>query len=567
MLISTSESANTDPLSSPIKNGKHAVASTEKMADAKKDTSRKGREKERNRERDRKLAATIDALKPAEPQFKHEPSPAQSNPPPPPNAEAATDVPPETPAPLDLFSPQSSTEPSAARLESRDTPPPSDLNPLSSSTTDAFNPAGRASRRPRAGVSYAEPNLRDKMRRPTKALADAVGAEERVRRAIDGAGARAGSEGLDGIADRDVVSAESAKLRTVVIKKENVAEAAWKLLPLPCEPGHQQQKYRAAGATSPLDDRSLRTGNNGNGNGNRNGDLPPSVLTARRHRASSVHRAEAAEEPDEPSEKYPSSSASASLSASASVASTTIAALVAGTARKRERMMQQQQQQRQQQQERERADDNTKDDEEEEEGRDANKEEEKNKVLDEVTETETGTARVDVYDLHAASESAAALVVDGNVHANGNGTRTGTTTTTNGGASRASRRHSAMPSSSSSSSSSARHAGIVPRSNPIVVDPSSEVGRGTRSRPSVRSSGRRRGTLGLDGATDDLGLAGQGEGDGGVVKAQSVVDLKTRAVAVAGDEDVDVDVGRVGTGIGMGRRVERVAARRRSMML
>lgn len=544
MLISTSESANTDPLSSPIKNGKHAVASTEKIPDAKKDTSRKGREKDRNRERDRKLAATIDALKPAEAQLKHEPSLAQSNPPPPPNAEAATDLPPETPAPLDLFSPQSSTEPSAARPESRDTPPPSDLNPLSSSTTDAFNTAGRASRRLRAGVSYAEPNLRDKMRRPTKALADAVGAEERVQRAINGA--RAGSEGLEGKVDSDVVSAESAKMRTVVIKKENVSEPVWKLLP--CEPSHQQQKYRA-GATSPLDDRSLRTGINGNGN--RNGELPPSVLTARRHRGSSVHRAEAGEEPNEPSEKYPSSSAS--------VAGTTIAALVAGTARKRERMMQQQQQQQQQ-----RADDKPQDE-------NRTKDKDKNKVLDEVTvtvtETGTGTAKVDVYDFHAPPEPAA-LVMDGNVDANGNGTRTGTSTSTststNGGPSRASRRHSAM-----SSSSSARHTGIASRSNPIVDPSNEEVGRGTRSRPSgARSGGRRRGTLGLDGATETDDLAG-GEDVGGdgpdrglVTKARSVVDLKGKAVA--GDEDVDVD--RVGTGIGMGR-AERVAARRRSMML
>ena len=71
---------------------------------------------------------------------------------------------PETPAGLDLFSP--SSQPSTARNESRDTPPPPDLGP----GTEGQRP----SRRARAAVSYAEPSLRDKMRRPTEELVDAV---------------------------------------------------------------------------------------------------------------------------------------------------------------------------------------------------------------------------------------------------------------------------------------------------------------------------------------------------------------------------------------------------------
>ncbi len=61
---------------------------------------------------------------------------------------------------------------------SRDTPPP--LN-LKADTTEpgAFGTAGRATRRPRGSVSYAEPNLRAKMRRPTSDLIDAVGTVER----------------------------------------------------------------------------------------------------------------------------------------------------------------------------------------------------------------------------------------------------------------------------------------------------------------------------------------------------------------------------------------------------
>jgi hypothetical protein len=80
---------------------------------------------------------------------------------------------PETPAAPDIFSP-SSSQPSTARAESRDTPPPPDLGP----GTEGQRP----SRRARGGVSYAEPNLRDKMRRPTKELVDAVARDDKVNR-------------------------------------------------------------------------------------------------------------------------------------------------------------------------------------------------------------------------------------------------------------------------------------------------------------------------------------------------------------------------------------------------
>lgn len=329
------------------------------------------------------------------------------------------------------------------------------------------------------------------MRRPTKALADAVGAEERVRRALNGA--RAGSETRQA---NDGGAAEGGTVRTVVIKKENASsDAAWKLLP--AEPS---QRYRAGAMASPLDERSVRAGvdgeveGKGNGDGSRDGELPPSVMTGRRHRGSSVHvRLDGA---DEGSERY------------ASAAGTTIAALVAGTARKRERMvMQRRQEQR-------------------------NPDDDKEKVLDEPTEAEQG---VDIYAFHASEPTAAAAALVDDEAATGAGTNTA--------ASRTSRRHSTMSSS---------------------------------SRPSSRSSGRRRGTLGLDGAQDglELGLGsaarngeGEGEGDGGgggrVAKARSVVDLKKK---VDGGVDV-VSMGMgVEAGVGTGR-ADRVAARRRSMML
>lgn len=67
-----------------------------------------------------------------------------------------------------------------ARQASRDTPPPSDLE-MDSADTGGFGTAGRSTRRPRGSVSYAEPNLRAKMRRPTSDLIDAVTTVERAQ--------------------------------------------------------------------------------------------------------------------------------------------------------------------------------------------------------------------------------------------------------------------------------------------------------------------------------------------------------------------------------------------------
>jgi hypothetical protein len=112
---------------------------------------------------------------------------------------------PETPAAPDIFSP-SSSQPSTTRAESRDTPPPPDLGP----GTEGQRP----SRRARGSVSYAEPNLRDKMRRPTKELVDAVSRDDKVNR---------GSI---------VKLEEDAAPTTVKIKAEPDADDAWKQMPV-----------------------------------------------------------------------------------------------------------------------------------------------------------------------------------------------------------------------------------------------------------------------------------------------------------------------------------------------
>lgn len=131
-------------------------------------------------------------------------------------------LPPKTPAGADSFSPPS-TEPSTARPESKDTPPPGDLNP-SATSTDQASAAGRTARRARAPVNYAEPNLISKMRRPTKELVDAVVPD----------GRRSTSAKPDeASAPPTTAEKEKAKLRTAVVKREGDEGdgSAWKSLP------------------------------------------------------------------------------------------------------------------------------------------------------------------------------------------------------------------------------------------------------------------------------------------------------------------------------------------------
>jgi len=152
---------------------------------------------------------------------------------------------PETPAAADIFSP-SSSQPSTAR-ESRDTPPPPDLGP----GTEGQRP----SRRARPAVSYAEPNLRDKMRRPTKELVDAVSKDEKALR---------GSS---------VKLEDDLAPTTVTIKAEPEADDDWKRMPA------------ASSATvenSPLSSKAPMTDT-----------LPSSITTHRKRRESILSQAEA----------------------------------------------------------------------------------------------------------------------------------------------------------------------------------------------------------------------------------------------------------------------------------
>ena len=170
--------------------------------------------------------------------------------------------PPETPAPPnDLFSPVSS-EPSAARAEPRDTPPPPDIGP--DTGTGSF---GRASRRSRGSINYAQPNLRDKMRRPTSELVDAVGAEERLRQA-------------------NLARAERENSASVAIKHEDTDPLpVWNTIDAKHNEGKREEP------TSPLSNKTSGSAM----------DLPGSVITERRGRSIAPSRGEEASDQSKPS--------------------------------------------------------------------------------------------------------------------------------------------------------------------------------------------------------------------------------------------------------------------------
>ncbi|RSL67829.1 hypothetical protein CEP53_002838 [Fusarium sp. AF-6] len=102
-----------------------------------------------------------------------------------------------------LLSPNSPDSAVSSEAGRGGTPPPIDIN--------ASREPARPSRRSRAAVSYAEPNLRDKMRRPTKELLDAVTGEGKHAR-------------------RSSV-ADLAAPDTVKVKREADASDSWKKLP------------------------------------------------------------------------------------------------------------------------------------------------------------------------------------------------------------------------------------------------------------------------------------------------------------------------------------------------
>ncbi|KAG8528091.1 uncharacterized protein KY384_007007 [Bacidia gigantensis] len=173
------------------------------------------------------------------------------------------ELPPKTPTVegLDLLSPTIS-DPSEPRPERGDTPPPPDLG-----ANTGIGSFGRASRRSKSSVSYAEPNLRDKMRRPTKDFVDAVTAEDRMRQAAN----------LK--RENSVTSIEG--LTDLRIKDEDNSEVTgpiWTTKPI--QETRSQLQRQEAETSSPLSQKTSLSAT----------DLPTSVATDRRRRASAIGR-------------------------------------------------------------------------------------------------------------------------------------------------------------------------------------------------------------------------------------------------------------------------------------
>ena len=164
----------------------------------------------------------------------------------------------------DTFSPQSS-EPLANLPDACDTPPPTDLV-AGVSSTDALVATGRATRRARGSVSYVEPSLRDKMRRPTKELVDAVGSDDRPQI----------------VKVQDIKAApetEKNEIHAVTVKKEPFDEPAdWRELPTANNRDNNQPSTEVQ-ATSPHFKKNMAASTK---------LLPAAVITDRRGRDLSV---------------------------------------------------------------------------------------------------------------------------------------------------------------------------------------------------------------------------------------------------------------------------------------
>ncbi|PNY27973.1 Shugoshin [Tolypocladium capitatum] len=149
--------------------------------------------------------------------------------------------------------PPSSPDPASAGSGHRgDTPPPADITSRGETT--------RPSRRNRTAISYAEPNLRDKMRRPTKELFDAVAGEGKYPRRSS--------------------QAEPLAPEMLKVKREPDAGQSWKRLPAASE--HSAEDGPGSIPTTPLANKSSSPE-----------DLPDTVVTDRRRRPSSMAQKEA----------------------------------------------------------------------------------------------------------------------------------------------------------------------------------------------------------------------------------------------------------------------------------
>ena len=150
-----------------------------------------------------------------------------------PESEPPSEHPPTTPfLPSDMLSPTSSEPFTSAPSSTRGPSEAAIIN----SVEDVLNGSiGRASRRAKATVSYAQPNLRDKMRRPGREM---VGAVEGLK-----GGKREGSIG-------SVLSRSTSEDPDLAIKREE-SEERWRTLPLANGKGGREKEEPG----SPLGDK------------------------------------------------------------------------------------------------------------------------------------------------------------------------------------------------------------------------------------------------------------------------------------------------------------------------
>lgn len=229
------KAANDDVANSPRKKAKAPLPNFDEM---KKDLTKTAPFLERPRSRAKPNRSENIAPKPANPpalsriDILPDPEPVLESEPIP-----GTEKESETPATQDLIHPAFS-EPST-RQPTRDTPPPTDIG--KESGPDHSRPGRRA----RATVSYAQPNLRDKMRRPTKELVDAVSQKPTTYIKIeDGEGSN--------------YSSARSSSRPVYIKPEPVDDDAWKTTthdaPIPDPPSPLSSKAPAISGKPDLPD-------------------------------------------------------------------------------------------------------------------------------------------------------------------------------------------------------------------------------------------------------------------------------------------------------------------------
>ncbi|KXH69290.1 shugoshin [Colletotrichum salicis] len=203
-----SAKSTNDDIASPVKNSKDAANDLKAAPEKPKPRAASQRAAQKIRE-----AEAESRSEPVEVVIATVPSPAPT-----------VDVLPSTEAvPIEaaLLSPASPEPASRMSLPSvRDTPPPNDIS--------SQGETSRPSRRARASVSYAEPNLRDKMRRPTKELYDAVTGQTRYLQ-------RSGSASSD----------PSATDAAPIIKRESCDDATWQQIAAAASPSainRQSQK-------------------------------------------------------------------------------------------------------------------------------------------------------------------------------------------------------------------------------------------------------------------------------------------------------------------------------------